>query len=307
MKKNGFTIIEMLVVISVIILLVTLLLPSLERSFEIANRAVCASNLKSAGGAAQLYKSTFGFYPPNWTWGKQGEAPANYNKYEKRNGWDGQSSWLHAKNPLYPEFIKSLDIFVCPSNVNTVLVDDPKDIDPEQPLDDLQDSKNKLKGYHIRYDNGRVFYFYEWNHNLSKILGYARIESGTVVTTRDKPKDANKWHVYWWTNANPSEPARTYVYYESDDDGEGKIWDGSNHPRILSGTQGEADSGGNIVFADGSVRWLTNSEKTHLELENIVLNRDKQGNSLKYGVYSNPYNDDALSNVDRIHKYQARN
>ena len=277
-----------------------------------ANRAVCARNLKSSGSAALLYRAEFGFFPPNWTWGKQGEAPANYNKYETRSGWDGPQNWVGAKNPLFEDFIKNLDIFVCPSNVNTVLVDQIEDLDENQPLPgdkgpDFGWKGVDLKGYHLRYDNGNVFYFYEWNHNLSKILGYGRIEGGGVRRMSVKPPVDEKWHIVWYTRNNPSEPGRTYVYYETDDPGSGPEWSGSNHPSILSGTQSEKDSGGNIVFADNSVRWMNNEQKLLLEGENIGLNRDKgTNNNLKYGVYANPWTWDALPVSDQVHQLQTR-
>ena len=305
----GFTLVEMLVVITIIILLVTMLMPALERTFELANRAVCARNLKSAGGAALLYRSEFGFFPPNWTWGKQGEAPANYNKYEERDGWEKSSNWVGARNPMYPEFLKNLEVLKCPSNVNTVLVDDPKDLDEDQKLPTSHGwAGAKLKGYHIRYDDGRVFYFYEWNHNLSKILGYGRIAGGGVTTRSEKPPKDEKWHIVWYSRCNPSEPGRTYVYYEADDDGKGSSnWDGSNHPRILTGNTGKNDAGGNIVFADNSVRWLTSDDKEKMQDENKARAKEKGGTSgVRYGVYSNPWRWDNLSNEDRVHQLQTR-
>lgn len=56
MKK--FTLIELLVVVAIIGILVSILLPSLAKSREIARRAVCKNNLKQCGLASTLYAET---------------------------------------------------------------------------------------------------------------------------------------------------------------------------------------------------------------------------------------------------------
>ena len=54
-REGGFTLIELLVVIAIIALLVSILLPSLNRAKELARRAVCGGNLNSIGKAMYLY------------------------------------------------------------------------------------------------------------------------------------------------------------------------------------------------------------------------------------------------------------
>ncbi len=60
MRRNkGFTLIELLVVIAIISLLVSILLPSLNRARELAKRAMCGTNLNGQGKALALYMAEF--------------------------------------------------------------------------------------------------------------------------------------------------------------------------------------------------------------------------------------------------------
>jgi len=54
-QAKGFTLIKLLVVISVIALLMAILLPSLQKARRMAQASVCRSNLKQWGLIFQLY------------------------------------------------------------------------------------------------------------------------------------------------------------------------------------------------------------------------------------------------------------
>lgn len=65
-NSSGFTIVELLVVISIIALLIALLLPALARARAVANTVVCSANMHEMGIAMAEYENTYlGFMPSN--------------------------------------------------------------------------------------------------------------------------------------------------------------------------------------------------------------------------------------------------
>lgn len=56
-RKKGFTLIELLVVVAIIALLISILLPSLQRARELSKRTVCSANIRGIGQACKIYSN----------------------------------------------------------------------------------------------------------------------------------------------------------------------------------------------------------------------------------------------------------
>ena len=62
-RRCGFSLVELLVVMGMIALLIAILLPSLSRAREQANRTKCLNNVRQIGIGLTIYVSDHGEYP----------------------------------------------------------------------------------------------------------------------------------------------------------------------------------------------------------------------------------------------------
>jgi len=110
--RGGFTLVELLVVVAIISLLISILLPALNRAKEEARMVVCRTNLKSLGTAYAMYTADNNdWYPAAAGWG--GDPPI----WDQRLYGDNSFWAANGVGEKYgPKYFDSLDLLKCPSD-----------------------------------------------------------------------------------------------------------------------------------------------------------------------------------------------
>ncbi len=103
MKKDGFTLVEMLVVIAILAALAGLLLPALSGARERARRTTCINNLRQLGVAYEMY------------------AEDHYEKFPDQQTALYSGATDSSFKSIYPYYIKTTKTFWCPSSINRKL------------------------------------------------------------------------------------------------------------------------------------------------------------------------------------------
>lgn len=110
-QTSNFTLIELMIVVAIIAILSSLLLPSLQKSKELAREIVCKNNLKQLSSVSSLYSSDNNSYLPNASMSYGNQWPAKMLDYLGGGYWNYDTGWVSV-NP------RSKGMFECPSGIN---------------------------------------------------------------------------------------------------------------------------------------------------------------------------------------------
>ena len=126
-SRHAFTLVELLVVIGIIAVLISILMPALQRAKEMAHRTQCLSNLRSVSQLIQIYANQFRQAVPA---GRHGTLARSIHymaigdpQQENTGGGYFTEIGLLAKAGLVPHDGKAdeCQVFFCPVNTQIVL------------------------------------------------------------------------------------------------------------------------------------------------------------------------------------------
>jgi prepilin-type N-terminal cleavage/methylation domain-containing protein len=83
LRTGGFTIVELLVVISIVAVLMAIILPAVQSARESARKLECANHLKQIGTAFHLHHDVYRHFPSNgWGWEWAGDARRGFDQLQ---------------------------------------------------------------------------------------------------------------------------------------------------------------------------------------------------------------------------------
>jgi prepilin-type N-terminal cleavage/methylation domain-containing protein len=258
--REGFTLIELMVVIAIIAILIGLILPAVQNVREAAARMQCSNNLKQFGLAFHNHHDALGFFPSA---GWSGTLPPSYTNGSPAVGSNQHAGWafqllpfLEADNvwragPLVAVGTPN-KLFFCPSRRGPQTLTYPDDFQPPlsggnvtHALCDYAASNKEGTGVVQRY---RATTFANITDGASNTLLVSEKRLNLNFLGQEDATDDSQGYTAGWRNDTMRKTTRPPQrdYRAPFGDGQGIF--GSSHP-----------SGINALLADGSVHSISYS------------------------------------------------
>jgi prepilin-type N-terminal cleavage/methylation domain-containing protein/prepilin-type processing-associated H-X9-DG protein len=260
-RLRGFTLIELLVVIAIIALLLSILMPSLQRVKEMGRRIVCLNHLKNIGLANSIYADgNNGWYVPI-KYRLPGENIYDFHAWPDNKVFRGLLGYVDAESK-YDEDGEPYEDWETPW-------DAPKDFLCPSDKVSLREMTEDLYTSWISY-GGNITDWYVGYYNWDDITYAGHNKNTSIRNPSDKVafSESNDWWM-WWMGAN----------YETG-------WDVLGHDTISAyhaiGVSGPTfyrhNDGANILFYDYHVEWRRKEE--------VFVIEDWEAQSQKPGIWS---------------------
>ncbi len=279
-RRAGFTLVELLVVIGVSMLLVSLLIPAIQKVRAAADRILCGNNLKQIGIAIHHFHGDHGSFPTNGGWdGRQkiqSTSGAWFTPYtfaydvrvtvywgvgDPRKGVRDQTgSWLYSilpyieKEAIYQDqrWTTALKLYICPARRSVTALAPRNEWYGRDDGGGWEWARTDYAG------NGLLFDFQYGFQKQSRLTRFADITDGTSNTILAGEKamamknyETGTW--YWDEGFFIGGSGATTRYYPV-------LFPDRliTNPNQFKNNWGSAHAGGvQFLFADGSVRLLS--------------------------------------------------
>lgn len=249
--RTGFTLVELLAVITIIAILISILLPSLAKAKHAALRVQCAANLRSLGQGCRLYANDhFGMEPPGNT-----QTPLAGGKWPFGDlaGWPTNQSGTNAYAPwgfglLYTTgLITNPTLLYCPEGSYFTPVEN-----PEYYIGDLG-QPNGPPNYNYVYTG----YCYYYHTPVGLDFGGRFAEGNAVInpgTGENQPAFQSVPESFAQSATSPGDTILASDLATSTNGGQWQEF--SNH---YNGGNHDV-TGGNVLYNDDHVVWKSASQ-----------------------------------------------
>ncbi|MCE5313867.1 MAG: prepilin-type N-terminal cleavage/methylation domain-containing protein [Armatimonadota bacterium] len=228
-QEQGFTLVELLTVISVIATLAAMLFPAFESALESGRSASCLNNVKQLASGFMLYTDDNGNRLPNSTDGTTGAGQLGgwmyFSKYPANDTTESRNSFNPQQGSLF-HYVNSMNVYICPS--------------------DMQ-GKQSGNSYSA---NSYLFGSYDSEGKFTASKSTSGFAQGRSLSDFYQ---ASKW-VMLGEEASSSESGSSASYIRTNSTDDGYLYVGYN--TVSTRHKG----GSNYAFLDGHAKWYNPAE-----------------------------------------------